>query len=127
MHAPKPLLDYNPDKERHVDHRYMVIKATKDPNFTGVQTSKGFLKFDRNKQSFRVKDPALANEIRQTVGVDATVTRLRYPSQADRGHTYFFGQMPAMPWHKYDENGKRIIEKPKEEQPCQNTVGNLQS
>ena len=113
MRAPKPNLDYNPDKERHVDHRYMVIKANKNPGFKGVQTSKGFLPFDQRTQGFRVKDPALANEIRQTVGVDATVTRVRYPSPADQGHRYHFGQHPGVPYAKYDELGRRIKDEEK--------------
>jgi hypothetical protein len=94
-----PTLDYNPDKERHVDHKFIVNKATKDPDFKGVQTSKGFLKFGKD-QAFYVKDPALAREVMQEVGYDATVSRVRAPSAHDKGHRYHFGQMPEMPWKK---------------------------
>jgi len=99
--------DWNPDREGHVDHKYIVLDATRERK-KGIQTSKGLLKFDKQGRMM-VKDPTLAHEIRTSeVGKrDVTVSRVRFPSVHDRGHTYFFTS-PGMPWHKYDENGNRI-------------------
>lgn len=60
----------------------------------------------------RVKDRGEALAIRERYGKGkrplVTTTKVNYPGAADRGHRYFFGQMPAMPWHKYDERGNRV-------------------
>lgn len=104
--------DWNPDKEGHVEHRWIVHKAT-TRDIEGVETSKGFLKFNREGRCL-LKDETLANEIRTSdIGkYDVAVTRVRYPSPADRGHKYFFGGWPEMPWKKnnpnYNEYGVRI-------------------
>jgi len=105
--------DYNPDREGHTGHRFIVQKAwpgkgSLDPG-EAAQTSKGALKFDREDR-FAVKDEALAREIQQQYPRELAVTRVRTNHPADRGHRYHFGQTPAMPWHRYDENGKRIKE-----------------
>ena len=97
--------DYNPDKERHRDHKWMVVKATTDPSFKEVPTEKGNLKFGKDN-AFTVSDPGLANEIRESVGPDATVTRVNNPKPSDRGHRYFFGQMPEMPWKRNKHHGE---------------------
>jgi len=102
--------DYNPDKEGHTAKKYMVVKADKDPNFKGVELDGKEYKFG-SEGWFRVPgDPGLANALRQKVGMKATVSRVRAPKPADNGHRYFFGQMPALPWHKYDADGNRIKE-----------------
>jgi len=112
--------DYNPDKEGHVDHKFIVQKAwpgtSMDPG-ESVQTSKGALQFN-DEGRLVVRDPALAREIQQANPRELAVTRVRYPNQADRGHRYHFGQMPAMPWHRYDENGNRIKEQ-EDQETCQ--------
>lgn len=95
--------DWNPDREGHVDHEYIVQDATRD-RIPGVQTQAGFLKF--NKQGrMKVKDPALAAEIRSSeIGKrKVTVTRVRHPKPSDQGHRYFFGGWPEMPWKKKQE------------------------
>jgi len=111
--------DWDPSRDGHVGHKWIVHKATPrkltDPEVVGndgkegVRTDKGFLPFDRHGR-FMLKDEGLASEIRSSaIGQrDVTVTRVRYPDMADRGHKFFFGQMPAMPWKK-EEN--RIEEK----------------
>jgi len=102
-------LDYNPDKERwRGDKRWMVVKAIKDPDFKGVTVNGKQMKFG-NKGAFRVHDEGVANEIRQLVGDNATVTRFANPHPSDGGHRYFFTS-PGMPWHKYDDEGNRIVE-----------------
>lgn len=111
--------DFNPDKERHTKHKFIVQKAwPKYDTSAGVETSKGTLKFGY-EDSLVVKDEALAREIQQAHPRDLAVTRVRYPDHADRGHKYHFGQMPAMPWHKYDENGRRIQDDAQESEACQ--------
>jgi len=92
--------DWNPDREGHTDHEYIVQNATRRW-IPGVQTQKGLLKFNREGR-MKVKDPALANEIRTSeIGKhDVTVTRVRHPKPSDQGHRYFFGGWPEMPWKK---------------------------
>lgn len=102
--------DFNPDKERHVDHRYIVTKSTRDSKVTGLKLGDREVKFNNQGFAMVEGDPVIANELRSVAGRDATVSRVRYPKPADRGHIYFFGSMPAMPWHKYDKYGQRIKE-----------------
>jgi len=102
--------DWNPDREAHVKHKWICHNAALNPHsLKSVKTSKGDLEFDKYGR-FMVSDEALAHEIRTSDQgkADVTVTRVRYPDEVDKGHTYFFGQMPPMPWHKYDEQGNRI-------------------
>jgi hypothetical protein len=91
-------LDYNPDKEGHAKHRWIVMNATKRP-MDGVEVGEKKLKFGTEGR-LTIGDPGMANEIRQRYGKDVIVTRYRAPSAADRGHTYFFGSMPEMPWKR---------------------------
>ena len=109
----QPRPDYNPDREGHVPKKWMVIKATRDPSFQGVTLDGQTMKFGK-KGAFMVDDPVKADEIRKTVGTNATVTRFRTPDSHERIHRYFFGQLPAMPWHKYDDNGRRMREETNE-------------
>lgn len=113
--------DYNPDRESHVKHKYIVQKAMPEANLgAGVLTSKGVLKPD-DKGRMLVNDPALANEIRTQYPHELVVTRARMPGAADTGHNYFFGSMPALPWAKYDSLGRRIwdTEPPEEAESLQ--------
>lgn len=57
--------------------------------------------FGKKTNSFEVSDPGIASEIEAAHGgklADVVVTPHHVP--AERGHTYFFGQMPEMPWKK---------------------------
>ena len=101
-------LDYNSDKEGHVDHGWIVVNAEKGMEKEPIRLGDREFKFGRDG-AFTVKDGGLANEIRKTVGTRATVSRYRRPENG-KVHHYFFGQMPAMPWHKYDEEGRRITD-----------------
>jgi hypothetical protein len=49
---------------------------------------------------FSVDDESVAAEIRKEYPATTTVTRVSKYHSSDRGHIYFFGQMPEMPWHK---------------------------
>ena len=100
------MADFNSDKERHVDHTFVVQKAW--PNSPdSVMTSKGELK-GNGQGRFTVKDETLAREIQKAYPRDFAVTRMRTPKPADAGHRYHFGSMKPMPWAKYDELGRRI-------------------
>ena len=93
--------DYNPDRERHVDHKFVVQSAW--PNSPKeIMTSKGLLKANDQGRMI-VKDEALAREIQREHPTDLAVTRMRAPKPADAGHRYHFGQMPEMPWKKKKE------------------------
>ena len=98
--------DYNPDKERHRDHKWIVHKAVRAPGFKGIYAGEREMPFNHEGR-FSVKDEGVAQEIRQEYGREVTVTRVHNTAAVDRGHTYFFS-MPALPWHKYDEQGRRI-------------------
>ena len=102
-------LDYNPDREGHAEHKYIVINATTQPR---KYIEAGGRKLRLSKEGWcKVKDPAIANEIRQKYGGDVTVSRVRSPGVHERGiHNYFFAMPKGLPWAKYDEFGRRIKE-----------------
>jgi hypothetical protein len=95
--------DYDPGREGHVEHRFIVQRAWPGRGALdigeSVKTDRGELKFDEYGR-FMVKDEALARRIQEEYPREVAVTRVRYPSPADRGHRYFFGQMPEMPWKR---------------------------
>ena len=100
--------DYNSDRERHVDHKFVVQSAW--PNSPKeIMTSKGLLKANEQGRMM-IKDEALAREIQREHPTDLAVTRMRMSKPADQGHRYHFGQTKPMPWAKYDEFGRRIQE-----------------
>lgn len=126
--------DWNPDREGHIKHKWVVQKAWPDPNSdlgAGVQTSRGELKPDAQGRMI-VNDPALAHEIRTEHPRDMTVTRMRFESPADRGHRYHFGCWPEMPWKKKEreqqpEGQLPQAEKPEEEQPPLDEQGSIEN
>lgn len=94
--------DYNPDKERHRDYKWIVHKAIRDRDFNAVYAADKKMPFNKYGR-FSIKDGGVADEIRQEYGRDVTVTRVRNPHRSDRGHVYFFGQWPEMPWKRGEE------------------------
>lgn len=82
---------------------YEVIKATQRP-MTGLELNGKKMKFSR-QNALRIKDRAQAKDIEQKYGEDVTVTPIEVTSEP--GHKYRF-TAPGMPWHKYDELGRRI-------------------
>ena len=98
-------IDFNPDREGHVKHKFEVIDATRRrlehiPKYPQYKFG--------DKGALRLNDEKLAREIQKECGRDVTVTRIRYPDEADRGHTYFFGRFQGLPWATYDDLGRRI-------------------
>lgn len=98
-------LDYNPDREGHAAHKFIVTNARKGAK--SVSLGSEVFKFGKNG-AFLMQDEKKARELQDEHHGEIAVTRVRRPGPADKGHKYFFGSMPAMPWHKYDENGNRI-------------------
>lgn len=96
-------LDYNSDKESHVNHEWIVQNATQRP-MSGVEVGGQQIQFNREGRA-RVKDPGIASEIRQQYGKDVVVTRMRHPKPSDQGHRYHFGQWPEMPWKREKNHG----------------------
>ena len=93
--------DYNSDKEKHVDHKFIVQTAW--PGVANkVKTSKGELEMSE-KGRMIIKDEVLAREIQKEHPRDLAVTRMRMPKPADQGHKYFFGSLPAMPWKRQSQ------------------------
>jgi hypothetical protein len=89
--------DFNPDKERHNKHKFVVQQAWPDVVGGDVATTRGNLRPDKQGRMV-VKDESLAREIQQEHPRDLTVTRMTSNDPADVGHRYLFGQMPEMPW-----------------------------
>ena len=87
---------------------YEVIAAQPDVG-KSLEVDGRDLKF-RGNGMMRIKDRGLAMAIKDRYGKGpmpgVTVTKVNYPGQADRGHRYFFGSMPEMPWKK-DQNAIR--------------------
>jgi cell shape-determining protein MreC len=96
--------DFNPDKESHRDHEWIVHKAVRDNSFNAVKAAGKEMKFNR-EQRFKVGDEKVAAEIRREYPRDVTVTRVNKYHPADRGHKYFF-QVPEMPWKKERQDEK---------------------
>ena len=93
--------DYNPDREGHRDHKWIVHKAIRGTQ-KGVRVGDKDLMFDREGR-FAVSDEGLAADIRKNNPHNLTVTRVTASHPSDRGHKYFFS-CPAMPWHKEQED-----------------------
>ena len=91
--------DWNPDKESHRDHKWVVHNATRRKDFKGVRAAGKDMLFNREGRFF-VKDEAVAAEIRRDHPHQLSVTRVSSYHPSDRGHKYFFGQMPELPWKK---------------------------
>jgi hypothetical protein len=95
--------DFNPDKERgQGEVIYAVRNSQKGIPVKEVRTGAGTLKMDKLGRCI-VKDPVLAHEIMKDHPRDLVVSRLFRNAPADRGHKYFFGQMPEMPWKKKEQ------------------------
>ncbi len=98
--------DWNPDREGHVDHKWIVHKAIPKHSFKGVVAGGKNMLFN-DEGRFTISDAAVAAEIRQVHPRDVTVSRVRWDKPADRGHNYHF-VCPAMPWHKEDKDGDSV-------------------
>src|SRR3990172_6979042 len=105
-----PRADYNPDREGHAEHKWEVIRATRR-DLPGIDVDGKQMKFGKDG-AFRVNDEGVAAAIREEYARkgDVTVTRIRYPGAADRGHRYFFGGWIEAPWKKENGNGEAEAE-----------------
>ena len=92
--------DWNPDKEAHRGHKWIVNKAFNKDGFNGVNVGAKDLSFNKEGR-FTVKDEAMASAIRKKYPRTVTVSRVTDNHPSDRGHKYFFS-CPAMPWHEED-------------------------
>ena len=102
-------IDFNSDREGHVDHKWEVIKAT-TRELDALDVDGKQMRFGKDG-AFRVTDPGVAAAIRQTYGRrgDVTVTRIRYPHVSDRGHTYLFS-VPALPWKEGKDGEEKELD-----------------
>ena len=90
--------DFNPDRESHRDHKWIVHKAVKGDGFKSVNAADKDMPFNHEGR-FSVKDEKVASEIRKKYPRSVTVSRVTDYHPSDRGHKYFFS-CPEMPWHK---------------------------
>ena len=51
-----------------------------------------------------IKDPAIARELEKKYEGRVIMSPIQSPDVHDRGHRYFFGGWPEMPWKKNKEN-----------------------
>jgi len=106
--------DYNPDKEGWHKKKFIVSRVERDFNklVEPIHTGSGDLNVDLYGRC-TVNDPGLAREIQKEHPRDITVTRVNWDDEVlhrNAIHSYFFGSLPALPWHKFDEFGRRIRE-----------------
>ena len=99
--------DYDPAPEKHAGRKWM-IKPALNPHMKFLELNGKKYRFNKDGNMV-VKDQVVARALQQKYGMDIAVGGVRYPHMADRGHRYFFTS-PGMPWHTYDELGKRIKE-----------------
>jgi len=91
------------DTKTRPDEAYEVIAAQ-------PSTPKA-LELDGNEYKFRdsgmmrMKDRGLAMAMREKYGRGITVTKVRYPHEADRGHRFTFS-VPEMPWKRKDADSQ---------------------
>ena len=90
------MVDYNPDREGHKEHKFYVRNATKR-KFDKLTVDGKDMKFNHQGRML-IKDETMAREIQAEYPETLAVTRMR---QED-GHTTFFS-MPAMPWKREKE------------------------
>lgn len=90
------------DNNTSVSDAYEIVRASDTTPKTLEVDGKNY-KF-RGNNMMRVKDRGLAFSIRDKYGKgknpDIIVNRVNYPDHRDRGHRFFFGQMPEMPWKR---------------------------
>ena len=117
--VPSRVPDYNPDREGHVEHTFVVQKADRSPGDT-ISVGNTEIKLNAEGRAF-IKDEVLAREIQTENRFNTTVTRMRTPSVADAGPKYHFGQMPEMPWKRKasDGAGEEIKGEPQDQEAGQ--------
>jgi len=91
--------DYNPDREGHRKHKWVVHNVMQGGK--GVRVDGKNMMFNKDGR-FLVKDEGLAKNIRKNYPHQVTVSRITANDPSDRGHKYFF-TVPRMPWHKDEE------------------------
>jgi hypothetical protein len=113
--------DWNPDRELGQGKiKYVIRNAHKGLPVKSVQTGKGELKLDRKGRAL-VSDASLAAEIRKEHPHDLAVSRVFTNDPADRGHNFFFGQLPEMPWKRQprDTEAQEGGETAQDEEPAE--------
>ena len=104
------MVDFNKDRELGQGKKKWVVQSATKRIADSVNTGKGDLQLDDFGRCL-IKDEGLAREIQKDHRRDMTVSRIFMDDPADRGHHYFWGQLrKPLPWHKYDEFGRRIVE-----------------
>ena len=94
--------DYNPDREGHRKHKWIVHKAINNSGFKNVVAADKVMPFNHEGRFF-VKDASVAAEIRQKYPRSVTVSRVTASDATDRDHKNFFS-CPAMPWHNKEKD-----------------------
>lgn len=111
--------DFNPDREGHHKHKFIVQKAFTHDIEGAVQTSKGALK-PNDQGRMTINDEGLAREIQQSNPRELVVSRMNADSPADRGHRYHFGGWPEMPWKRKHQEGDTLeSQKAQDESPAE--------
>ena len=91
--------DFNSSKELGQGKKKWVVQSATKRIADSVKTGKGDLKLDDFGRCL-IKDEGLAREIQKDHRRDMTVSRIFMDDPADRGHHYFWGSWPEMPWKR---------------------------
>lgn len=118
--------DFNPDREGHHKHKFLVQKAWPDHDQEGdglgasIETSKGKLK-PTKKGRMLINDEKFAREIQADHPRDLVVTRMNADDPADKGHNYFF-TVPEMPWKRqHRDTEAQEGDEPQDESPAEDS------
>lgn len=106
--------DFNSSKELGQGKKKWVIQPANKRIAKTVKTGKGELKLDDHGRCL-INDEVLAREIQKDHRKDMTVSRIFDDAPADRGHKYFFGGWPEMPWKNRIRDGDDDQEPPEED------------
>ena len=93
--------DYNADRELGKGRLKWIVQSATRNLPKSIMTGRGELKLD-DKGRCIIKDRALADEVRKKYARTMAVSRVFSDDPADQGHSYFFGQTPALPWKDED-------------------------
>lgn len=107
--------DFNPDKDKHIGGYNYVVHPRAGSSTTEFNLGAKTVKLNQDGRAI-IKDEGLARELQTEHRFDAVVSRIPATTIADRGHTYFFGSMPEMPWKREKKDAKEIEDQPEDKQ-----------
>jgi hypothetical protein len=106
--AVSTITDVEPNKTSASDRwellPYTQGMATETPELNGKKYPWGA------QGAMHVKDGAIAKDLAEKYDGRVLAMKVQSPDIHDRGHTYFFGGWPEMPWKRGQDAGKENTE-----------------